>query len=112
MPIRNRIRPTAVLVTLLIALPAHADLAAIVAATVDPIETGPWLDGDCDPIAPALCGLPFPSDVYLVDDPKTPSGKRVQFGKTTLPKLNKGTQIDPAAWADSDGRALIWVFST
>ncbi|MGH8242177.1 MAG: serine hydrolase domain-containing protein [Steroidobacteraceae bacterium] len=37
MQIRNRIQPAVVLIAVLIALPAHADLAAIVAATVDPI---------------------------------------------------------------------------
>jgi hypothetical protein len=69
------------------------------------IDTGPWLEGDCDPIAPTRCGLPFPSNVYLVDDEKTPTGKRVQFGATTLPaiKMGAGENITPAAWADSDG---------
>jgi hypothetical protein len=69
------------------------------------IDTGPWLEGDCDPIAPTRCGLPFPSNVYLVDDEKTPTGKRVQFGATTLPaiKMGAGENINPAAWADSDG---------
>lgn len=70
-----------------------------------PITSGPLLEGDCDPIVPTRCGLPFPSDVYLVDDEKTATGKRVQFGPTTLPAIKKGAgpNIDPAAWADSDG---------
>lgn len=70
-----------------------------------PIDSGPLLEGDCDPIAPSRCGLPFPSNVYLVDDAATPSGKRVQFGATTLPevKTNGYAPIDPAPWTDSDG---------
>lgn len=70
-----------------------------------PIDSGPWLDADCDPIAPTRCGLPFPSNVYLADDDKTPSGKSVRFGATTLPKTGngQGDPIDPAAWFDSDG---------
>jgi hypothetical protein len=69
----------------------------------DAIDSGPWLDGDCDPIAPSRCGLPFPSNVYLADDPNTPTGKAVHFGKTTLPVTEKGSQLDPAPWFDSDG---------
>ena len=71
-------------------------------SSTDAIETGPWLEGDCDPIAPSRCGLPFPSNVWLADDPNTATGKHVAFGKTTLPKF-KGKPINPAAWADSDG---------
>src|SRR5262245_61357727 len=42
----------------------------------------PLLGGDCDPMVPDLCGLPFPSNVYLLDDDrgKNPSGKSVRFG--------------------------------
>ncbi len=57
---------------------------------------------DCDPMVPGECGFPFPSNVWLVDDPATPSGKAVRFGKTTLPMIS-GAHIDPAAWNDSDG---------
>lgn len=54
----------------------------------------PLLGSDCDPMVPddptgqSYCGLPFPSNVYLLDDPtgKNPSGKSVRFGETTLPK--------------------------
>jgi len=71
--------------------------------TSDAIDTGPWLEGDCDPIVPTRCGLPFPSNVYLDDDEKTATGKRVQFGKTTLPQLKAGPYVAPEPWADSDG---------
>jgi hypothetical protein len=56
----------------------------------------------CDPLVPQQCGLPFPSNVWLVDDPKTVTGKHVQFGPTTLPM--QGTmQIDPVTWTGNDG---------
>jgi cholesterol oxidase len=47
------------------------------------------LAADCDPIG-VHCGFPFPSDVYLLDDPdeSSPSGKSVRFGATTLPKIS------------------------
>jgi hypothetical protein len=64
---------------------------------------GPFLDGDCDPIVPEHCGLPFPSNVYLVPDASTPTGARVHFGETTLPKSNSGTQSTPDLLNVADG---------
>jgi hypothetical protein len=58
---------------------------------------------DCDPLVPTQCGYPFPSDRYLVDDAKMPSGKRVAFGATTLPVYLGGSHVDPKNWSDSDG---------
>jgi hypothetical protein len=64
----------------------------------------PLLAADCDPIG-VHCGLPFPSDVYLRDDPRgvNPSGKSVRFGATTLPKVFGQMPIDPADYEDLDG---------
>lgn len=56
----------------------------------------------CDPLVPEQCGFPFPSNVWLVDDPSTPTGHHVQFGAQTLP-LQGQTRIDPAPWTKSDG---------
>lgn len=73
---------------------------------------GPLLAADCDPIG-GFCGLPFPSNVYLKDDPtkKNPSGKRLEFGATTLPATHvKGadggdtaTPLDPSMFYGFDG---------
>jgi hypothetical protein len=64
----------------------------------------PLLGSDCDPLVPTQCGFPFPSNVYLDDDPTTPTKKRVHFGATTLPtNVNTALHIDPAVFADSDG---------
>ena len=65
---------------------------------------GPLLEADCDPMG-TYCGLPFPSDVYLRDDPTglNPSGKSVRFGATTLPKIFGETHIDPADYYELDG---------
>lgn len=71
---------------------------------VAPEGTPPLLGQDCDPIAPTQCGLPFPSDVYLVDDDSTPSGKRVAFGETTLPKEGSGLRhVSPDLLSGFDG---------
>lgn len=65
---------------------------------------GPLLAADCDPIG-VYCGFPFPSDVYLVDDPtgRSPSGKSIRFGATTLPKIFGRAPIDPADFYELDG---------
>jgi hypothetical protein len=59
---------------------------------------------DCDPMVPSHCGFPFPSNVYLVNDATTASGKRVAFGAGSLPlHEGSGTRVDPAWFSDSDG---------
>lgn len=73
---------------------------------VGPIEGDPH--PDCDVLSD-FCGFPFPSNYYLADDPtgKNPSGKRVQFGATTLPVFMKGKaeekQIGPEQFYRQDG---------
>jgi len=69
----------------------------------DPKDGLPLLGADCDPMSPTQCGFPFPSNVYLQDDPTTKTGKHVVFGATTLPTYSNGSHIDPASWLDSDG---------
>ncbi len=69
----------------------------------DPQLIGPFLSGDCDPIAPAVCGLPFPSNVSLRADATSPTGARVNFGATTLPQSKDGVQSTPDLLNVSDG---------
>ncbi len=65
---------------------------------------GALLATDCDPLVPAYCGFPFPSNVWLVDDPKTVTGKHVAFGAKTLPfSTPKNVQTNPQVWTLSDG---------
>jgi len=76
-----------------------------VAIPEQPKSSVPLLGADCDPIAPTFCGLPFPSDVYLADDPdaKHANGKRVSFGPTTMPPRHDGTHAPPELFYDHDG---------
>jgi hypothetical protein len=70
----------------------------------EPGDGLPLLGGaDCDPLVPTQCGFPFPSSVYLHDDPATKTGKRVGFGATTLPRYTGGARVDRTLWEDSDG---------
>ncbi|MEP7120742.1 MAG: hypothetical protein ABJE95_07530 [Byssovorax sp.] len=70
----------------------------------DTVKTGlPLLGADCDPLTPDQCGYPFPSNVYLADDPSTVTGKHVAFGEKTLPIYTGGARVDRTVWDDSDG---------
>ncbi len=62
-----------------------------------------WPALDCDPIAPAYCAFPFPSNVYTVADDQSATGRRVNLGEATLPAPNTGITIDPAPWNLADG---------
>lgn len=50
-----------------------------------------------------MCGFPFPSNVYLVDDPKTPTGHRIAFGPTTMPATAAGKPMNPKVFERQDG---------
>ncbi|TDE18931.1 hypothetical protein [Actinomadura sp. 6K520] len=85
-------------------LSAIAALAASLALlTVPPAappaaaETAPG----CDPIDPAACLLPFPSDWYTVADSGTPTGRRVHL-RTTL-RNALGQAVRPDEWNRADG---------
>lgn len=41
---------------------------------------------ECDPIVPSACGLPFPSDVYTIADPGSPTGLRVRYRGRAVPR--------------------------
>lgn len=67
----------------------------------EPITPPVW-NADCDVLVPEHCGFPFPSNVSLVDDAATKTGKRVQLKQGALP-LHNGIPTDPKAWSDHDG---------
>jgi hypothetical protein len=80
------------------ALAAAFALLAVPGAAPSAIaETG----GGCDPIDPAACLLPFPSDWYTVADGGTATGRRVHMG-TTL-KNGLGVPVSPDEWNRADG---------
>lgn len=70
--------------------------------TPNPDANAPHPDlGDCDPIDPSECALPWPSNLYLVNDNTTDTGLRLQFGQSSLPKGK--SQIQPEGWEILDG---------
>lgn len=99
--IRSVLGPLAFLL-LTSALPACSDDEAPACPAAATTGGLPLLGADCDPLVPTQCGYPFPSNVYLADDPTMPTGKHVMFGATTLPRAS-GKVVDPAILADRDG---------
>ena len=60
--------------------------------------------GDCDPVDPSRCLLPFPSSFFLDDDASAPTGYRVAFGPTSLPVHDDDdVQLRPDDWNRKDG---------
>ena len=57
----------------------------------------------CDWVAPQRCMLPLPNDFFTIDDPSTPTGRRVQFARESLPANSKGVHVDPTEWNRNDG---------
>jgi hypothetical protein len=58
---------------------------------------------DCDPTAPTMCGLPFPSTYYMAEDSTSPTGWRVALGPTTLPVDWQDNQPTPDLINEKDG---------
>src|SRR5581483_2597046 len=61
-----------------------------------PSDAVPLLGAACDPLVPTQCGYPFPSNVWLVDDPSTVTKKRLAIPKEAMPKKKDGSSLDPA----------------
>lgn len=80
--------------------PAPADAGTDAGPGEDPLRP------DCEALVPEFCALPWPSDYFLVEDPSTPTGRRVAVGETTLPVAtvrNRSRHIDPSPLATRDG---------
>lgn len=78
---------------------------ALAGSDTTPDATTPfdWPNRDCDPIHPAHCALPWPSNQYLMADATTKTGYRLQFGKSTLPKNSGDQLVSPTPYAILDG---------
>ena len=74
-------------------------LAAPTAQGQTPVD-GPL---GCDPLDPAACMLPFPNDYFTVQDESTPTGRRVDFDITAMPRNVAGKPIDPRDYNYADG---------
>jgi len=57
----------------------------------------------CDFLIDERCILPYPSSVFLDEDPSTPTGLRIHYDVGSLPANNTGKPIDPTDWNTLDG---------
>ncbi len=57
----------------------------------------------CEHIDPTLCLLPWPSSRYLVDDPSTATGRRVEIPAEAMPADMRGRRASPAPYSGRDG---------
>jgi hypothetical protein len=69
----------------------------------DPPAEVAWSTLACDPIAPAYCAHPFPSNVFTTADDATVTGRRLALSADLLPVSYYGNSPDPAAWSALDG---------
>ncbi|HMV67638.1 MAG TPA: hypothetical protein PKA64_12370 [Myxococcota bacterium] len=68
------------------------------------VDLGPR--GDCNPVDPALCALPFPSSFHTIEDAEAATGLRADFGPTTLPENRDHVPLRPDAWNRRDGFSI------
>ena len=71
---------------------------------IEPLD----LPEGCQPLLAGLeCGLPFPSNHFLVDDASMPSGKRIEMGESAIPTNHKGELADIFRWRQADGFSVV-----
>lgn len=80
-------------------------------APVAPLSIPPG----CSPLlADVHCGLPFPSDHFLVDDATLPSGRRVSISGAAELLTNEGRSANPTSFLPQDGFSrlppIVWSF--
>lgn len=61
--------------------------------------------GDCNPVDPSLCLLPFPSSFFL-QEADTETGWQVAYGPLSLPENIDDLQIEPTYWNERDGHSV------
>ena len=83
---------------------AAAFLAACAPSGGSEVEpAAEWPHLDCDPIAPSVCGFPWPNNVFTVDDPTSATGRRLALSDALVPKDKAGDPIDATRWNAFDG---------
>ena len=62
--------------------------------------------GDCDPLDPSNCSLPWPSNLYLEADATRETGYRLAFGPTSIASGLGGAHMNPALFERLDGYSV------
>ena len=71
-----------------------------------------WPALDCDPIAPAYCAFPFPSNVYPVADDQSATGRRGNLSETTLPAKTSASIMTVHCTPSSESYSAVHTFTT
>ena len=58
---------------------------------------------DCQPFAGEPCLLPFPNDLYTVNDPSSVTGRRVDLPRNAMPTNTEGSRIKVGPYNLNDG---------
>lgn len=66
-------------------------------------EAQGWPALACDELVPDVCGLPFPSNVFTLEDASTASGRRVSLPRDVFPTPLSGVSAAPEPWSRFDG---------
>ncbi len=74
----------------------------------DPTTGGPWELGECNPIDPSMCALPYPS-LFHMREADTPSGYQLAFNEASLPQNNSDQTMDPKYLNEKDGVSVLGV---
>jgi hypothetical protein len=57
----------------------------------------------CDPFDRTRCLFPFPNDYFTVEDPTTPTGRRVAIATSAAPVNFRNAPVNPSRWNALDG---------
>jgi len=57
----------------------------------------------CDFLDPRVCLQPFPNDYFTKDDPTSPTGKRLNLNRESMPANIAGVHVDPTDINRADG---------
>lgn len=96
------VRRRLVVLSLFLALGCESTPPMSDAGSDAPVIVDPHPEG-CEHIDPTLCLLPWPSSRYLVDDPSTATGRRVEIPAEAMPADTRGRRASPAPYSGRDG---------
>ncbi|HEY0483556.1 MAG TPA: hypothetical protein VGD37_38825 [Kofleriaceae bacterium] len=90
--------------TAIIRLPRRCALLAVLAlAPTCSNVTSLQIEAACNPLGDGHCMTPWPSSAFEVDDPASPTGRRLAIPDGALPSNTEGVPADPAGWNLADG---------
>jgi hypothetical protein len=81
-------------------------VAALLAGLIVPTAAqaqGATPSAGCDFTDPAVCLYPWPNDLFTTSDKSTPTGRRLNIQRDSMPRNKDGVAVDPTDMNRSDG---------